>query len=164
MEDHGQMSAEFVMIMSIIIMISISISYSAVEAIELNTCMISARNGAIEGCMLDGLAVYPTDKIELYDKSHPRLKSCNRIHFIEMKWYNTGFDTTYQKTKIKIKIYASSSTVMDFKDRACAGDKITYYVRKNICKAFHTENLTNIFYNPAFSDKYCFTTYEVEWI
>ena len=152
------------MIIGIGIIVSLSIAYCAVEAIELNTCMAAARNGALEGCMMDGLAVYPSEKFELYTKSHPRLKTCSKIVIIGMKWIDQGYDQHYLKTKIKLKIYASASTFMDKNDRTSAGDRINYYARKNICKAFKTENLTNIYYNPAFSDKYFFTTFEVEWV
>jgi hypothetical protein len=49
-------------------------------------------------------------------------------------------------------------------DRECIGDRINYYVRRSICKSFKTENLTNIYYNPAFSDNYFITTYDVGWV
>jgi len=44
------------------------------------------------------------------------------------------------------------------------GDRINYYARMSIYKAFNKEDLTNIYYNPAFSDNYCITTSEVQWI
>ncbi|UTB32548.1 MAG: hypothetical protein NKF70_13850 [Methanobacterium sp. ERen5] len=77
---------------------------------------------------------------------------------------NKGYDSNYQKTKILIKVRASTQDQMTQVERDCLGDRINYYVRKNICKAFKTDNMTNIYYNPAFSDHYIITTSNIEWI
>ncbi len=163
-DDHGQISAEFVMIIGVGIIVSLSIAHTAVEAMELNTFMAAARDGALEGCMMDSMAFYPSEKFKFYKEMHPRLKTCSKLVVVDIKWFNMGFDTQYQKTKIMIKIYASSSSHLNHGDRVCEGDRINYYVRKNICKAFKTENISNVYCNPAFSDRYVFTCCDVEWI
>jgi hypothetical protein len=163
-DDLGQISAEFIMIMGIGLIVSIIFIHTCLEAVELNTCMVAVRNGATEGIAMDSLAVYPSEKFDKYTKFHPRLKTCSKLVYIGTRWLNLGYDTKYQKTKILIQIKASASYQMDKDDRDCEGDRINYYVRKNICKAFKTENLTNIYYNPAFSDHYYFTTSNVEWV
>jgi hypothetical protein len=164
MDHHGQISAEFIMIMGISIITALIFAQASMEAQELNTCMSSARTGVTEGIALDSMAVYPSEKFDSYTKFHPRLKTCSRVVFIGIKYLNLGYDSKYQKTKILIQIKASAPYQMDKADRDCEGDRITYYVRKNICQAFKTENLTNLYYNPAFSNHYYFTTSNIEWV
>ena len=164
MEDGSQISAELVMILGIVIITSPIFAHVCLEAQELTTCMTVARNGVTEGIAMDSLAVYPSEKFDRYSKFYPRLKTCSKIVYMGTKWFNMGYDTKYQKTKILLQGKASAPDQMDKAERDCEGDRINYYVRKNICKAFKTENLTNIYYNPAFSDHYYITTSNVEWV
>lgn len=164
MDQHGQMSAEFIMIMGFGIITALIFTQACLEAQELNICMSSARNGITEGIALDSLAVYPSEKFDSYTKNHPRLKTCSGVVYIGTKYSNLGYDNKYQKIKILIQIKVSASFQMNKAERDCEGDRINYYVRKSICKSFKTENLTNVYYNPAFSDHYYFTTSNVEWV
>lgn len=164
MDHHGQMSAEFIMIICFSIVTTLIFVQACLEAQEINSCMTSARTGVTEGIALDSLAVYPSEKFDSYTKFHPRLKTCSRIVYKGTTYLNLGYDSKYQKTKILIHIKASAPYQMDKTERDCEGDRINYYVRRNICKTFKTENLTNVFYNPAFSDHYYFTTSNIEWV
>ena len=164
MDKKGQLTGEYLLIIGFSILISISIAYTASEIIELNTCMAVARNGAITGSYMDSLAFYPTEKFKEYTDKYPRLKSSSKVVFIKMYYTNEGFDKKYQKIKLKLKIVASAPSLKSDKEKTCAGDRINYYARKSICEAFKTEELTNVYYNPAFSSRYRITTAEVEWI
>lgn len=126
--------------------------------------MASARSGVLLGSEMDGLAIYPHEKFDNYIDKHPRLKTGSKVTLIGIKYEKEGYDQVYKKDKIKLKIYASAKSVYSYDDRQCIGDRINYYVRRSICKSFKTENLTNIYYNPAFSDNYFITTYDVEWV
>jgi hypothetical protein len=163
MDNNGQITVEYLLIMGFGVLISILIACTAVQTIELNTCMAAARNGAVIGVSMDSLAVYPTEKFHEYAKNYPRLKSSSKIIFIGLNYEDEGFDPKYQKIKIRLKITASASSIKNENERDCAGDRINYYVRKCICETFNTENLTNVYYNPAFTNRYVITTSEVEW-
>jgi len=162
MDNNGQITGEYLLLIGFGVMVSILIGYNAAQTIELNTCMAAARNGAMTGITMDSLAVYPTEKFQEYAKKYPGLKSSSKIQFIGLDYENEGFDPKYQKIKIKLKITASTS-IKNWKERDCAGDRINYYVRRCICESFNTENLTNVYYNPAFTDRYVVTTSEVQW-
>jgi uncharacterized protein (UPF0333 family) len=161
---NGQLSLEYILVMGVIILVVLSFFPYVYEINELNTCMAVARNGALEGALMDSFAVYSQDKYEFYMKEHPRLKSGTKVFIVKIDYEKLGFDSRYKKNKIKIRVYASASSLTNPEDRNCAGDRINYNVRKDICEAFKTENLTNIYYDPAFSDRYFFTTAEVNWI
>ncbi len=161
---NGQLSLEYILITAVIILVVVSFFPYVYEINELNACMAVARNGALECALMDSFAVYSEDKYEFYMKEHPRLKSGTKVVIVKIDYEKLGLDSKYKKNKIKLKVYASASSLRNPGDRDCAGDRINYYVRKDICEAFKTENLTNIYYDPAFSDKYFFTTAEVVWI
>lgn len=63
---------------------------------------------------------------------------------------------------MQLKIHASTPSI-DPDDRGCVGDRINFYARKSISDVFNTQNLTNSLFNPAFSDRYVFTTADVVW-
>lgn len=163
-DKNGQLNIEYILLIAISILVILSFFPYLNEINELNICMTVARNGAFEGAIMDSFAVYPEIKYEYYMKEHPRLKSGTKIVIIKLDYIKQGFDPKYQRNKIKIKVFASAPSLRNPSDRDCAGDRINYYIRKNICEAFKTENLTNTYYNPAFSDKYIITTAEVYWI
>jgi hypothetical protein len=164
MDFHGQYVLEYILILGFSILVSLSSLSLVYDINELNTIMASARSGVLLGSEMDGLAIYPPDTFNNYIEKHPRLKSGSKIIFIKIIYEKDGYDPVYKKKKIKLKIYASTRSVYNADDRECMGDRINYYVRRSICKSFNTENLTNIYYNPAFSDNYFITTYNVVWV
>ncbi|NYB52578.1 MAG: hypothetical protein HVN35_08485 [Methanobacteriaceae archaeon] len=159
----GQLPIEFLMILGFSIMILFPLAINIKDSSELNQAMSSARAGALEGSLSDGFAIYPDKTFDDYAFEHQRLLNPSSVKIINIDYINQGFNPTYQKTKIQLRIHASSSSVKDKTDRNCLGDRINYYVRKKICETFRTENLTNSVFNPAFSSKYVFTTADVYW-
>jgi hypothetical protein len=131
---------------------------------ELNNIMAAAHSGAILGTEMDSMAIYPRETFENYVEIHPRLKTGSKVIYIGAEYEKGGYDQKYKRNKLKVKIYASAHSLKYYDDRNCVGDRINYYVHKSICDSFKTENLTNIYYNPAFSDRYYITTAEVEWV
>ena len=163
-DNNGQLSIEYIMVVGFIFLISVSIIFSAGDAQELNTAMAAARSGAIEGANMDSFAVYPQETFEKYTIEHPRLTSQSNVKIVRIDYTNKGYNSTYKKTKIQLKIWASSPSVQNPSDKNCLGDRINYHIRKSICEAFGTQNLTSAVFNPAFSDRYVFTTNDVKWV
>ncbi len=164
MDVKGQYSIEYMLILGFSIIVAFSILPTIVDINELNTMMAAAHNGALLGSEMDSFAIYPQETFNDYEHIHPRLKTGSKIVFIGLKYKKLGYDSTYKRSKIKLTIYASAISVKYYEDRNCIGDRINFYARKSICETFNTENLTNIYYNPAFSKRYYITTTEVEWV
>jgi hypothetical protein len=164
MDFYGQYVLEYILILGFSILVALSTLALVYDINELNTIMASARSGVLLGSEMDGVAIYPHETFDDYVGKHPRLKTGSKITFIRVIYEKQGYDQVYKKKKIKLKIFASVKSVYNKDDRECIGDRINYYVRRSICKSFKTENLTNIYYNPAFSDNYFITTYDVEWV
>ena len=164
MDFNGQYTLEYVLILGVSILVALSTISLVYDINELNTIMGSARSGILLGSEMDSLAIYPRETFNNYIEKHPRLKTGSKVTFVGIIYEKDGYDPVYKKKKIKLKVYASVNYIYNYDDRECIGDRINYYVRRSICNSFKTENLTNIYYNPAFSDNYYITTYDVEWV
>lgn len=161
---HGQLTIEFLMILGFSLIITIPLIMSIAGSNELNQAMAASRAGALDGSLSDGLAVYSEDAFKDYEVEHLRLVNPSCVKIIKIDYINQGLSQAYNKTKIQLRIHASAPQVKDKTDRNCLGDRINFYARKKICESFHTENLTNSLFNPAFSNNYVFTTADVRWM
>lgn len=161
---HGQLTIEFLLILGFSLIITIPLIISIAGSNELNQAMAASRAGALDGSLSDGLAVYPEDVFKDYEVEHLRLVNPSCVKIIKIDYINQGLSQAYNKTKIQLRIHASAPQVKDKTDRNCLGDRINFYARKKICESFHTENLTNSLFNPAFSNNYVFTTADVRWM
>lgn len=163
MDSKGQLPIEFLLVVSLSIMVLIPLVLGLSDAGELNQAMSAARTGALQGAISDGLAIYPQESFKDYTFEHPRLLNPSGVKIVEINYLNQGFHEGYQKTKIQLKIHASAPSLTDKSDLNCLGDRINFNARKKITESFKTENLTNSLYNPAFSNRYIFTTTDVTW-
>lgn len=161
---HGQLTMEFLILLGFSLIISIPLIISVADSNELNQAMAASRTGALDGSLSDGLAVYSEDAFKDYEVEHLRLVNPSCVKIIKIDYINQGLSQAYNKTKIQLRIHASAPQVKDKTDRNCLGDRINFYARKKICESFHTENLTNSLFNPAFSNNYVFTTADIRWM
>ncbi len=160
---HGQLTIEFLLVFGFILILLIPLILSLSNVNELNQAMSACRAGALQGALSDGLGIYPDDAFRRYELEHLRLINPSEVKIKKIEYVNQGFNPSYQKTKIQLRIHASASSIPDKSDRNCLGDRINFHARKKITESFKTENLTNSIFNPAFSDNYVFTTADVHW-
>lgn len=163
MDTKGQLPIEFLLMVGLSVIILIPLTVALSDSVELNQAMSAARTGAIQGAISDGLAIYPTESFQDYTNENQRLLNPSGVKILKITYSNQGFHQGYQKTKIQLKIYASAPQVNNKTDRNCLGDRINFNARKKIAESFNTEDLTNSLYNPAFSERYVFTTADVQW-
>ncbi len=161
---YGQISIEFILIIGFSLILMISLATILNPENELNIAMAAARNGASEGVAIDELAIYPKNSFEDYILNNQILTYPKSIKIIKIEKTNNGYHEVYNRTRIQLKIYASSSTLKTTADKNSAGDRINFYVRKSIATSFNTTSLTNNLYNPSFSNNYVFTTANVQWV
>lgn len=163
MDVQGQISAEFIMIAGFMLIVSCAVAIFIFDDSELTYAMAAARTGTSEGLIADSVAVYPDEAFNDYSNEHTRLLSPSCVKIVKIDYENQGFNPLYNRTKIQLKIHATGSW-MSSTDRNGLGDRINYNARKSICEVFKTQDLTNSFFNPAFSEKYVFTTADVKWV
>lgn len=160
---QGQLPIEFLIVVGFSLLIIFPLAISLSDSNELNQAISASRVGALQGALSDGLAIYPDDAFKDYELEHLRLINPSGVKIIKIDYLNQGFNPSYQKTKIQLRIHASAPSITEKSDRNCLGDRINFYARKKICESFRTQNLTNAVFNPAFSDNYVFTTTDVQW-
>ena len=165
MDKKGQITVELLLLISFTLITAIILANVVLDTNELNVAMTSARNGAFEGVSSNGLAIYPKESYDNYSKD-PKKQSLMRmknIKIVKITQSIKGKDN-FNRTRIQLKIYASSPDVKTKEEKESVGDRINYNVRKSIANSFKTENITNKLFNPAFSNKYSFTTANVVWV
>lgn len=163
MDLKGQMSAEFLMMAGFMLIVSCSVVMFIGQDSELIHAMAAARTGASEGLIADSVAIYPDQAFKNYTYDHSRLLTTSRVKIVKISYEDEGFKSSYNRTHIRLRIHATGSD-MNSSDLNCLGDRINYYARRSISRVFNTENLTNSVFNPAFTDRYVFTTADVKWI
>ena len=161
--DRGQISAEFVIITGFIFVLTCMIAFFIGGSNELIFAMAAAKNGADKGAIINSLAVYPEESFANYIENQTILLSPYSVKIVKIDYQIQGFSSLYNRRKIQLRIYAET-TISNLKARNCIGDRINYYARKSISETFNTQNLSNSLFNPAFSDRYYFTTCDVQWI
>lgn len=162
--ENGQISAEFLFLFGVlIVIIMISIVFISSEN-ELNTAMEAARNGAIEGATTSSSAVYPKDTYNDYSKTKEELLAPYSVDIVNISYNELGYDKNYDKKKIQFKVYAKTSDKFAKDELVSIGDRINYNLRKSLATSFNTTSSTNKLYNPVFSPHYVYTTANVKWV
>ncbi|ADC46818.1 hypothetical protein mru_0967 [Methanobrevibacter ruminantium M1] len=164
-DNKGQITVELLLLLSFTFISIIALTNIISDANEVNIAMAAARNGAFEGASSNGLAIYPKDTFDNYskDKRKEGLFNMKNIKIIKIAQTFKGKDN-FNKTRIQLKVYASSKIIKTKEEKESAGDRINYNMRRAITNSFKTENISNRLFNPAFSDSYSFTTANVEWV
>ncbi|BAW31153.1 MAG TPA: hypothetical protein PLO64_05520 [Methanothermobacter sp.] len=162
--DRGQITGEYLLILGFIIPTILLLSYSISDNLELEMAIAAAKDGAIRGADTNELAIYPKDAYQEYENRKEVLLQPSSIQIIKLETVNEGYNETYGKYKIRLIVYAHLEREIPDDCKDSLGDRINYNIRRNICITFKTENITNDFYNPAFSYNYMFTTSDVRWI
>lgn len=163
-ENNGQISIEFILLIGLGFLLVLSLATFLNNENELNIAMASARTGAIEGANIDGVAIYPKSSFDDYLLNNQILTYPNSVKIIRIEKINNGYHDVYNRTRIQLRVFASSPELKRTTDKNSAGDRINYYIRKNIANSFNTEHLSNNLYNPSFSKNYVYTTANVQWV
>lgn len=164
MEDRGQISAEFLFLTGVLILIvMLSVAFVAQEQ-ELSQAMASARNGVNEGVSTSSSAIYPEDTYREYSTAKESLLYPYSVEIVNVSYTDMGYDKNFEKRWIQFKVYAKTSERFDNDELVSIGDRINYNLRKSIAISFNSTPSTNRLYNPVFSQHYVYTTANVKWV
>lgn len=163
-EERGQISAEFIFLTGMmILLVMLAVMFVAGEN-ELNVAMGAARNGAIEGAGSSSSAIYSIDSYNDYSNSKSNLLNPYSVDIVNVSYNDLGMDNGYGKKKIQFKVYARASKQYSKSELDSIGDRINYNLRKSLAISFNTTSSTNKLYNPVFSPHYVFTTANIKWL
>lgn len=163
-DSKGQISAEYLIMAGVLILIvMISAVFIASES-ELNTAMAAARNGVAEGVGVSSVGIYPKDTFVDYPNSKTNLLIPYSVEIINISYLQLGHDENYDKNWIQFTVYAKTYDKFSGDELDSIGDRINFYLRKSIAISFNSTSYTNNLYNPVFSPHYVFTTANVKWV
>lgn len=163
-EKSGQISAEYLFITGILILIAMISAVLIYDQQELNTAMSAAKIGVNDGIAVSSSGIYPKQTYNEYSKSKSNLLLPYSIEIVNISYSEIGFDNNYDKKRIQFKVYAKSSKELSKKQLDSIGERINYNLRKSIAISFNSTSATNKLYNPVFSHHYVFTTANVKWV
>ncbi|MDI6701466.1 hypothetical protein [Methanothermobacter wolfeii] len=160
---HGQVTAEFLILTGIGVLIATVMAAQASEQMELITALSAARTGASEAVSANTYAVYPATTFDEYSRGKPELLFPGKVRVMRIEVIDEGYSATYGRRKYRLRAWLSGPPLPS-QLRESLSDRVNYCIRRSITGTFKTENLTNVFHNPAFSDNYVFTTSEAVWV
>lgn len=164
MDNNGQVSAEYLFVFGVLILIVMMGVVFVSDQHELNMAMAAARSGVTEGIGTSSGAIYPDDTYRQYSYSKEGLLKPYTIEFVNVSYENLGYDINYEKKWIQFTVYAKTSDRFDENELVSIGDRINYNLRKSLAFSFNSTQSTNNLYNPVFSQHYVYTTANVKWV
>lgn len=153
--NKGQISAEYILLLSVIIVIMISLSTIIIDQQEKNTIISAAKIGAQEAIDKNAYSMYYNDTFNYYQQEYPRLLKPTNIEIINITLLEED-DT------LKIQTIAHSHSKLSNDEKYIVGSRINYYIRKSITETFKQQQ-NDTFYNPALSDNYKIETIDIIW-
>lgn len=163
-DNTGQVSAEFLFVFGVLILIVMLSIVFVSDQQELNIAMSAARSGAIEGVGTSSSAIYPEDTFRDYSYDKESLLMPYDVRIVNVSYNDLGYDVNYEKNWIRFEVYAKTSDSFDSNELVSIGDRINYNLRKSLALSFNSTASTNKLYNPVFSNHYVYTTANVKWV
>lgn len=163
-DNTGQVSAEFLFVFGVLILIVMLSIVFVSDQQELNIAMSAARSGAIEGVGTSSSAIYPEDTFRDYSYDKESLLMPYDVRIVNVSYNDLGYDVNYEKNWIRFEVYAKTSDRFDSDELVSIGDRINYNLRKSLAMSFNSTASTNKLYNPVFSNHYVYTTANVKWV
>ena len=163
-DNTGQVSAEFLFVFGVLILIVMLSIVFVSDQQELNIAMSAARSGAIEGVGTSSSAIYQEDTFRDYSYDKESLLMPYDVRIVNVSYNDLGYDVNYEKNWIRFEVYAKSSVRFDSDELVSIGDRINYNLRKSLALSFNSTASTNKLYNPVFSNHYVYTTANVKWV
>lgn len=163
-DSQGQISAEFLFLWGVlIVIIMLGIIFTSNQN-ELNIAMSAAHEGVIEGIGTSPTGIYPEDTYNDYFISKENLLTPYSVEIVNISYNELGYDVNYDKKRIQFRVYAKTDERFDNDELVSIGDRINYNLRKSLALSFNSTASTNKLYNPVFSPHYVYTTANVKWI
>lgn len=155
MNNNGQITVEYILLISMIIIVIISIANNLQEETEKNTILNAAQIGAQIGVDKNGYAMYYNDTFNNYQQNYKRL-----LYPTEIKVINITL--TQSDKNIYIQVYLHTNNDLTSEERYIIGYRVNYYIRKTISETFN-QNMTYPYENLQ-SKRFKIMNNTVKWV
>lgn len=156
MNNKGQISLEYILMIGIIVIILISAIQVLYLESEKNSILAAAQIGLQTGVDKNAYAMYYNDTFNTYGEDYPKLLYPTEIKVI-------GINITREENRIYLQAKLHSNHYLTVKQREIIGHRVNYYIRKTVSETFNQEN-PDLFYENCRSNNYNIETKKVKWI
>lgn len=156
MNNKGQIVAEYILVIGIIIVILITMSQILIEESEKNTILESAQIGAQIGIDKNAYAMYYNDTFNNYMLNYPKLLYPTEISVINISMMNNN-------SSIILQVSLHSDNYLTNNQKEIVGSRVNYYIRKTISETFNQKN-SDLYYENCQTNNYKIETKKVKWI
>ena len=156
MNNNGQITVEYILFLSIIMVILIFTTNTIIEETEKNTILTTAQIGAQIGIDKNAYAMYYNDTFNNYQNNYPKLLNPTEIKVIEI-------NMTEKNNEIELQAVLHSNSNLNYNEKYIIGSRVNYYIRKTISEAFELKN-NDLYYNNIQIKKYKINTKIVKWV
>ncbi|WP_292474632.1 hypothetical protein [Methanosphaera sp.] len=156
MNNKGQIVAEYILVIGIIIVILITMSQILIEESEKNTILESAQIGAQIGIDKNAYAMYYNDTFNNYMLNYPKLLYPTEISVINISMMNNN-------RSIILQVFLHSDNYLTNNQKEIVGSRVNYYIRKTISETFNQKN-SDLYYENCQTNNYKIETKKVKWI
>lgn len=156
MNNKGQITAEYILIVGVIIVILISMSHVLMLESEKNLILESAQTGAQIGIDKNAYAMYYNDTFNNYMINYPKL-----LYPTEIKVINISIIENNDIISLEVVLHTNNYLTNNQKE--IVGSRVNYYIRKTISETFNQES-TDLYYEDCQSNNYKIDTKKVRWI
>ena len=155
--NKGQITLEYILFTSIIILILIQTTHTIIQENEKNTIQTAAQIGAQEGIDKNGYAMYYNDTYNNYQQMHPKLLNPTQIKLIKTKLIEKPNQT------IDIQITLHTNTQLTTQEKNIIESRITYYTRKSIAQTLNIQT-NDTFYENLQTKQYKINKQYINWV
>ena len=156
MNNKGQIVAEYILVIGIIIVILITMSQILIEESEKNTILESAQIGAQIGIDKNAYAMYYNDTFNNYMLNYPKLLYPTEIRVINISIMDNN-------SNIILQAFLHSDNYLTNNQKEIVGSRVNYYIRKTISETFNQKN-SELYYENCQTNNYKIETKKVKWI
>ena len=156
MNNKGQITLEYILMMGIIIIILIGTIQVINTESEKNTILSAAQMGAQIGVDKNAYAMYYNDTFNNYAANYPKLLFTMDIRVINIT-------ITQEHNTIYLQATLYSNAYLTITQKEIISQRVNYYIRKTVSQTFGQKN-TDLFYENAKSNNYNIKTKKVNWI
>lgn len=155
MNNKGQITLEYILLSSILIIILIFTTNTIIEETEKNTILTTAQIGAQIGVDKNAYAMYYNDTFNNYQNNYPKLTNPTEIKVIEI-------NMSEKNNEIQLQTVLHSNTYLNNNEKNIIGSRVNYYIRKTISETFDIKN-NDLYYENIQINKHKIITKTVKW-
>ena len=156
MKNKGQITAEYILIVGVIIVILTLTSQVLIIESEKNLILEYAQTGAQIGIDKNAYAMYYNDTFNNYMTNYPKL-----LYPTEIKVINISI--IENNSSISLQVFLHSNNYLSNNQKEIVGSRVNYYIRKTISETFNQDS-TDLYYENCQSNNYKIETKKVKWI